>query len=118
MKEMGITQSELADQLGISRGRMSQILSSEANPTIKLVGRITNALDLEARYVRKSVAKQAPDRFPVFDLENLNASFSDQSFDRTRFEAWVVNALPKAGGQWHNNDNSKSPKYGKKALAA
>lgn len=53
MREKNISQVELAEKLGISRARVSQMLSSEANPTLKVVARTLAALDLETRYCRK-----------------------------------------------------------------
>lgn len=41
----GITRSELAKRAGISKARLSQILSAEANPTIKTFARLFEALD-------------------------------------------------------------------------
>ncbi|WP_027168345.1 helix-turn-helix transcriptional regulator [Mesorhizobium sp. WSM3224] len=60
MKEKGISQVELAGRLGVTRARVSQLLSSEANPTIKLVGRALSVLDLKTDYcpVKKSEIKR------------------------------------------------------------
>ncbi|MER9369708.1 helix-turn-helix domain-containing protein [Mesorhizobium sp. M0518] len=73
MKEKGISQVELAERLGVTRARVSQLLSSEANPTIKLVGRALSILDLKADYcpVRKPEMKR-----PVMD----GKSDSDRGF--------------------------------------
>ncbi len=54
MNEQGMTKAELAETLGVTRARVSQLLSSEANPTIKLVGRALAAVGLKAEYGRKS----------------------------------------------------------------
>ncbi|UXN61561.1 helix-turn-helix domain-containing protein [Phyllobacterium zundukense] len=55
MKSKGITQARLAELLGVTRARVSQLLSSEANPTIKLVGRALHVLDIKADYQSKLV---------------------------------------------------------------
>jgi len=59
MREKKISQTELADMLGISKARISQMLSSEANPTLKVVGRTLHALDIDAIYVDKTKPKEA-----------------------------------------------------------
>lgn len=51
MNEGGISQAELAKRLGVSRARITQLLSSEANPTLKLVGRALAALSLRSEYL-------------------------------------------------------------------
>ncbi|MER9869271.1 helix-turn-helix domain-containing protein [Mesorhizobium sp. M0136] len=66
MKEKGVTQVELAERLGVSRARVSQLLSSEANPTIKLVARALSLLDLKAEYcpLPKPELKESQDLQP------------------------------------------------------
>lgn len=54
MNERGINQAELSRILGVTRARVSQMLSSEANPTIKLVARALAALDVVASYSSKA----------------------------------------------------------------
>lgn len=53
MKAHGITKSALAECLGVTRARVSQLLSSDANPTVKLMARALAVFDLEADYVRR-----------------------------------------------------------------
>ena len=54
MQEKSITKAELAKMLGVSRARVSQMLSSEANPTIKLVGRALHVLGVDVDYYSAS----------------------------------------------------------------
>jgi len=42
--EKGISRSELAKRAGVSKARLSQILSAEANPTVKTFARLFEAL--------------------------------------------------------------------------
>lgn len=56
MNEQGVSQADLAKLLGVSPARVSQLLSPEANPTLKLVGRALKALNMRADYV--GAAKQ------------------------------------------------------------
>lgn len=44
LNEKGISRSDLAKRTGISKARLSQILSSEANPTVKTFARLAHAL--------------------------------------------------------------------------
>jgi transcriptional regulator with XRE-family HTH domain len=44
MSARGISRTELAEKAGISRARLSQILSNEANPTVKSMARLFYAL--------------------------------------------------------------------------
>lgn len=44
MKAKGISQAKFADMLGVSRARVSQLLSAEANPTLKLVAQLCPCL--------------------------------------------------------------------------
>ena len=53
MNRRGVSRSELAELLGVSRARVSQLFASEANPTIKLVGRTLCVLGLRADYIAR-----------------------------------------------------------------
>lgn len=44
MSAKGISRNELADAVGITKARLSQILGSEANPTVKTMARLIHAL--------------------------------------------------------------------------
>lgn len=62
----GISHSQFAELLGVSRARVSQMLSSDANPTIKLVGRALAVLGLETKYVDSSApSSNAAEWFPL-----------------------------------------------------
>ncbi|WP_371872882.1 helix-turn-helix domain-containing protein [Notoacmeibacter sp. MSK16QG-6] len=43
----GMTKTELADLIGVSKSRVSQLFSSTANPTLKLAARVCAALDVK-----------------------------------------------------------------------
>src|SRR5262249_51194020 len=53
MSDKGITRSQLAEMAGISKARLSQMLSTEANPTLKSVARIAQALGESISVARK-----------------------------------------------------------------
>ncbi len=98
LNEQQLSHAEFATLLGVSKARVSQILSSEANPTIKLVGRICNILGLEARFKAPDIR----DEYPIFNArhhtlqENLEPSGS-----------WIRAAgfMDTLSNQWACNDN-------------
>jgi transcriptional regulator with XRE-family HTH domain len=53
MVEQGISRSQLAERAGVSKARLSQILSVEANPTIKSMARLFQALGHEVCVSKK-----------------------------------------------------------------
>ena len=59
MSEKGVTRSQLAEKAGISKARLSQILSVEANPTLKSVARLVHALGESVSVSRKPLPKTA-----------------------------------------------------------
>lgn len=65
----GITQVDFAEMLGVSRARVSQMLSSEANPTIKLVGRALHVLGLKANYCPLEAAMPVEVAVPAKDAQ-------------------------------------------------
>src|SRR3954451_1114927 len=44
---LGLSQQQLADAAGVTRGYIAKVETGTANPTAALVGRIAKALDLE-----------------------------------------------------------------------
>lgn len=44
LREENISQRELAERLGVSEARVSQLISADTNPTVKTLARIANAL--------------------------------------------------------------------------
>ncbi|WP_433995949.1 helix-turn-helix domain-containing protein [Bradyrhizobium tropiciagri] len=53
MSEQNVTRSELADRAGFSKARVTQILSNEANPTLKSMARLFFALGEQPCVSRK-----------------------------------------------------------------
>ncbi|MBB4067158.1 helix-turn-helix domain-containing protein [Gellertiella hungarica] len=103
----GISQTEFAELLGVSRARVSQMLSSEANPTIKLVGRALDVLGLKAEY-RNKLRKD-----PQADWEAIKKS-NDSIYSRRpgvagwhasqrapgNFKSWVPQSKTVANGNY------------------
>ena len=61
MDENKITNSQLADLLGVSRGRVTQILSGDENLTLRTLASVAAALDahFEVRLVGNEDAREA-----------------------------------------------------------
>ncbi len=57
MNEKGITRAELAQRMGISKARLTQIMRPEANPTFRTVARLIYALDERLTVSRESENK-------------------------------------------------------------
>ncbi|MBN1654243.1 MAG: helix-turn-helix transcriptional regulator [Deltaproteobacteria bacterium] len=49
LEETGISQRELAERIGVSESRISQILDADSNPTVRTMARIARALDHHVR---------------------------------------------------------------------
>ncbi|MBQ5935877.1 MAG: helix-turn-helix domain-containing protein [Bacteroidales bacterium] len=48
MSEQGLTQKELADQIGVSPSRISEYLNGKTEPTLPIARRIHNVLHIDA----------------------------------------------------------------------
>lgn len=45
MKELGLTQTELAERMGVDRSQVCRILAGKMNVTLKTIARLEDALD-------------------------------------------------------------------------
>lgn len=105
MNKKNVTQSELAEKARISKARLSQILSSEANPTLKTFARLLFALDeklLLETNDRVSHAKNIA-RGRWIQLEDLSIERGAPSKSSRRQESQLVDALVTAAKA--SNDN-------------
>ena len=75
MAEAGLTKADLAKALGVSRARVSQMLVSEANPTIKVIARAMAALGRSVQYPPLEASSKHKDNRAAarFDLGELVA---------------------------------------------
>lgn len=73
LRARDLSKSDFAKMLGVSRARVSQMLSSEANPTIKLVGRAAAVLGLSVEYKTKPAEQEqgAPGASAEADLDSI-----------------------------------------------
>lgn len=63
MQERGMTKEQLAKAVGVSKSRISQLFGSGANPTVKTVARIFDALDQKWLIKHRSLAESSWERF-------------------------------------------------------
>lgn len=49
--QKGLSQAELAEMVGTKQANISRIESALANPTLKLINRIANVLDIEIQFI-------------------------------------------------------------------
>lgn len=69
----GLTRTELAALTGVSKARLSQLMSSEANPTLRTVARLFAALDCKLEVaVDRKCAVDSPDRYTEESWSMLN----------------------------------------------
>lgn len=74
MNKHGVTNKELAERLGMSPGRVSQILSTKGpNLTLKTIARIQHALGEEFEFVFKAKTGAAEDKKPDYAAALVNA---------------------------------------------
>jgi len=58
MNELGLNKADLARALGVSRARVSQMLMSEANPTLQVIARAMASLGRTIQYLPFEVASR------------------------------------------------------------
>lgn len=64
MQELGLTKTELARRMGISKSNLSNMLNTQPNMTLESIARFELALDVELqfRFVPKDSSKPAKDK--------------------------------------------------------
>lgn len=72
----GMTQRELATRIGVTEGRISQILSADSNPTVRTLSRIGTALGcpLHVNFEAPTVAICNVVAWPVFFISRWEAA--------------------------------------------
>jgi transcriptional regulator with XRE-family HTH domain len=109
--QKGVSLSELAEKAGVSKSRISQVLSPEANPTAKTFARLFHALgeEVSVSVKKKSKAATAESQpaketephqpFQWTEVQDLNVNVDDAQFVALLKEA--------AKDQSVSNDNKK-----------
>lgn len=98
LREKDISKAELANRLGISRARMSQLFSSGANPTLKTASRCLAALGYK---LQLEGSEQSKKKIPVATSNN----FSTASFVRDLMNACISEGWnpPEVSNADYNN---------------
>ena len=106
MTRKGITLSELAEKAGVSKARVSQVMSSEANPTAKTFARLFCALDEEVCVGTKPKAgKSIPIESPELQWKWTTSLPMPATTDDAQFVALLKDAAAKDSDP--SNDNHK-----------
>ena len=89
MAAAGVTKAELADRLGVSRARVSQMLDSEANPTIRVIARAMAVLGREVKFDVCDASTEAVDVADEQVEDNLEVE-ETFTFLRAADSGWEV----------------------------
>lgn len=69
LEQKGWTQRQLAERIGVTEGRISQLLAADSNPTMRTLARIGNALgcELEISFSTPPPVEETvvPERWPL-----------------------------------------------------
>lgn len=115
----GITQVEFAEMLGVSRARVSQMLSSDANPTLRLVGRALHALGLKTCYLSSDAAATEE---VLLDNESYDGEINEEDFldwelcevefEEADFAGASMSVADSSGRWWAVQHHEAAPKWG------
>jgi transcriptional regulator with XRE-family HTH domain len=97
LNEQGISKTEFADLLGVSKARVSQMLSSNANPTIKAVARVCQLLNLHL-----SIKTQSDNVGKEHKFKSDAPAIGSREGSGWSGAAKVIQA---SGSAWASNDN-------------
>jgi transcriptional regulator with XRE-family HTH domain len=102
MSEQNISRSELANKAGISKARVSQILSNEANPTVKSIARLFHALGERVGVSRKPLVEKTFESAPkIKSGANQDWKWSESNGE-IRIDDQLVAVIKDTGA---SNDN-------------
>jgi transcriptional regulator with XRE-family HTH domain len=91
----GITQTELANRLGISEGAVSQFLNTPNNLTLKTIAKYSQALGMKAAIIA----------YDDGDRENVNGLISSTVFR----QCWIAAGAPTDLWAWQGVVHSTTP---------
>lgn len=88
IKNSGISQRELAERLGLSEARVSQIVNATGNPTIKSLARLADVLGRELR-IEFSLDSHIPGQDKDYQIFQEIRVDSDDESEITQQEQYV-----------------------------
>jgi transcriptional regulator with XRE-family HTH domain len=103
MTEKNVTRAALASRAGISKARLSQLLSPEANPTVKTMARLLHALGTRAVVSAKEAAKAAAKSIQTAAIQDHEPwELSQPSDTRIKIDKQIAAVMKEA---YASNDN-------------
>jgi transcriptional regulator with XRE-family HTH domain len=102
MSDKGISRTELAEKAGISKARLSQILSNEANPTLKSMARLFHALGERVCVTRKALDEVSFDVSADLKAAGQQWQWTEPSTGEMRVDDRLVAVIKDTGA---SNDN-------------
>lgn len=129
MRECDMSKAELAAALGVTRARVSQLLSPEANPTIKLAARALHAVGLKNAYcpatkTKSETESKASDSPPVDEADSMwlgevveaTVAVEDTSEDTMRW--FACQRRYERRSTWHREAGKIANSNGRRAMEA
>ena len=84
MRECGLSRAELAARMGVSPGRISQILGGGENLTLRTLAALATALD--ARFDFELISLKTPDEYTSRDTAEAAPAANHHSFPRAQHQ--------------------------------
>lgn len=90
IKETGMSQREIADRLGVTEARISQVVNATGNPTVKSLARLADVLGRELR-VELAHGSHVPDQSTDWQVgQGTWAEFGDDEGEANEQEQYVA----------------------------
>jgi transcriptional regulator with XRE-family HTH domain len=102
MSTKGISRTELAEKAGVSKARLSQILSNEANPTLKSMARLFHALGEKVCITRKTLDEVSFEISLKSKATNQQWQWTEPATGEIRVDDRLVAVIKDTGA---SNDN-------------
>jgi transcriptional regulator with XRE-family HTH domain len=83
MREQKVSRAQLAEKLGLTKGRVSQILNGHANLTLRTTADIFNALS-------KTLVFKARERFILESVKSKNVTRGTVGWDYKEGKTWLL----------------------------
>ncbi|MGV2018171.1 helix-turn-helix domain-containing protein [Agrobacterium sp. 22-223-1] len=131
MKLQGMTKAELAEVLGVSRARISQLFSPSANPTLKLAARALHAVGLKNCYQAPGNNSESKGRddsegsYALIDTESfwlgevvMESPKRKEDVDVNTMKWFACQRQSRKSGAWHQKEARVANSNGTHAMEA
>jgi transcriptional regulator with XRE-family HTH domain len=105
MSAKGISRTELAEKAGVSKARLSQILSNEANPTLKSMARLFHALGEKVCVSRKPLDEISFEVSPKLKTVGQEWQWAEAATGEMRVDDRLVAVIKDTGASNDNYDD-------------